>query len=111
MFAMKALDLAEMFRLMVASKPVAGPTPFRVELGTPDGPSTGGGKQALQAIKLVPEGAGPTVVAGHANKAGGKAELRTYNCLAQQHAQRFKGAEFPIPRESYEELFKRLEKF
>ena len=67
-FAMKALDMAEMFRIRVGTVPVQGSVPFRVELGTPDGPSTGGGRQALQAIKLIPEGAGGTLVAGHANK-------------------------------------------
>jgi len=110
-FAMKALDMAEMFRIRVGTVPVQASVPYRVELGTPDGPSTGGGKQALQAIKLIPEGAGATLVAGHANKAGGKAELRTFDCLAQQHAQRFKGAALPIPKESYDALFVRLEKF
>jgi hypothetical protein len=110
-FAMKALDMAEMFKMLVGAKPIEGPEPYGVELGTPDGPSTGGGKQAMQAIKLVPQGSGATLVAGHANKAERTAELRTYNFLAQQHAQRFKGAQLPVTREAYDELMGRLEKF
>ncbi|MGQ0507571.1 MAG: hypothetical protein ACT4TC_19890, partial [Myxococcaceae bacterium] len=110
-FAMKALDMAEMFKVYVGAVPVKGNVPYGVELGKPDGPSTGGGKQSLQPIKLIPQGDGTTLVAGHANQVERKAELRTYEFVAKAHAQRFPGAEFPIKREVYNELLAKLEKF
>ncbi len=110
-FAMKALDMAEMFKLYIGSKGLEGPPAYAVELGKPDGPSTGGGKQAMQPIKLLPKGDGTTLVAGHANQVDRKAELRTYDYLAQSHSQRFPGAAFPLKREAYDELLGRLEQF
>ena len=64
--AAQALSLAELFEARFAQG-VAGPVPFRIELAAPDGPSTAGGKQALQHIKLVPLGGGPTIVIGSAS--------------------------------------------
>ncbi len=110
-FAMKALDMAEMFKIYVGAKALEGPTKYSVELGKPDGPSTGGGKQAMQPIKLMPQGDGTTLVAGHANQVERRAELRTYDFLAQSHAQRFPGADFPIERKAYDDLLARLEQF
>ena len=60
--AAKQLSLAELFEERFQAG-LQGPLHFRVELSAPDGPSTGGGKQALQHIKLVaPDGSGTIVI-------------------------------------------------
>jgi hypothetical protein len=110
-FAMKALDLADLFKVWIGQTPVPGPVTYRVELSAPDGMSTGGGTQSVQHIKLIPVDGGPTVVAGSANQVEGAAELRTFEHLAELHAQRFKGAEIPLDRGAYNDLVKRMQTF
>jgi len=110
-FAMQALGLAETFNLMLQAERVKGPVIYRVELSAPDGMSTAGGKQAVQHIKLVPEGGGTTIVAGSANQVERRAELRTFEHLKLLHAQRFKGAEIPLNRVQYNELLDKLRSF
>ena len=85
--------------------------PYRVELQAPEGPSTAGGKQTLQHVKLVPVGGGPTIVAGAANPVEKTAELRSYDYLADAYAQRFRGAEIPVDRDLYADLLHRMETF
>jgi len=111
MFAQKALGLAELFAATFGDKPVGNAVKYRAEMVAPDGPSTGGGKQALQAIKLTPIQGGTTLVAGHANQVEASGELRTYEYLVRWHQQRFKGGELPLEREAYEEFFGRLKTF
>ena len=77
-FAMKALGLADMFRVAIGEQPVGGSVKYRVELAAPEGTSTGGGTQAVQPLKLIPVQGGATLVAGSANQVEGKAELRSY---------------------------------
>ena len=110
-FAMQALGLAETFNIMLQAERVKGPVTYRVELSAPDGPSTGGGKQATQHVKLIPEGGGGTVVAGSANQAESWAELRSFEHLQILHSQRYKGAEVPINRVQYNELLRKLQSF
>jgi translation initiation factor IF-2 len=110
-FAIQALTLADTFNVMLKDERVRGPITYRVELSAPDGPSTAGGKQATQHIKLVPEGGGATVVAGSANQAERWAELRTFEHLQILHGQRYKGAEVPINRVQYNELLGKLQAF
>jgi hypothetical protein len=110
-FAMKAVDLADLFKVWIGQTPVPGPVTYRVELSAPDGMSTGGGAQSVQHIKLIPVDGGPTVVAGTANQVEASAELRTFEHLAELHAQRFKGAEIPLDRAAYNDLVKRMQTF
>ena len=107
-FAMKALSLADFFNASVGQKRVSG---YKVVLAAPDGPSTGGGKQALQHISLIPDAGGMTITAGSANGVEKTAELRTWDHLAALHAQRFKGKSFPLDKVSYNELMKRMQAF
>jgi hypothetical protein len=51
--AMQALDFASVFNVVIGPERLAGSPGYRVEMSAPDGPSTGGGKQALQHVKLV----------------------------------------------------------
>lgn len=110
-FAMQAMTLAETFNLLLGGERVKGPVSYRVELSAPDGMSTAGGKQATQHVKLLPEGGGTTLVAGSANQAESRAELRTFEHLKRLHAQRFKGAEIPLNRVQYNELVDKLKAF
>ncbi|MDB4969371.1 MAG: hypothetical protein JWN44_5060 [Myxococcales bacterium] len=110
-FAMQALSLAETFNLMLSAERVNGPVTYKVELSAPEGMSTGGGKQATQHVKLVPEGGGSTIVAGSANQVENRAELRTFEHLKLLHAQRFKGADIPLNRVQYNELIAKLKAF
>jgi translation initiation factor IF-2 len=110
-FAMRALTLAQTFNVTLQDERLRGAITYRVELSAPDGPSTAGGKQATQHVKLVPEGGGATVVAGSANQAEAWAELRTFEHLQILHGQRFKGAEVPVNRVQYNELIKKLQAF
>jgi hypothetical protein len=110
-FASKALDLAARFRLQVGSQPLAGAVAYRVELAAPDGLSTGGGTQSVQHIKLVPPDGGVTIVVGSADQKEGFAELRTYECVHEIHAQRFKGAALPLEPGPYNQLVQSMDRF
>jgi hypothetical protein len=111
-FAMRALDLADIFKIKVGDRLVGMSTRYRPELSAPEGQSTGGGKQAVQHITLVPsEGDGPVLVAGSANAVDKVAELRSYEHMEQLHARRFKGKVLPLDRGPYMELLQRLQIF
>jgi hypothetical protein len=101
--AAKALALAELFDARFEHG-LEGPVRFRVELSAPDGPSTAGGKHALQHIALVPAVGGPAIVVGTANTNLQTVELRTFDHIAALYAQRFKGASIPVDVTRYQEL-------
>jgi hypothetical protein len=108
-FAMQALGFADLFNFKVGDQKVSG---HRVELSAPEGPSTGGGKQAVQHVKLIPaDESGAVIVAGSANQVEKTAELRTFEYLADLHAKRFKGAALPIDKAQYNLLIARVKAF
>jgi hypothetical protein len=107
-FTIKALGLADLFNANVGDRRVSQ---HRVELSAPDGPSTGGGRLAVQHVKLVPDGNAPVIVAGSANQLEASCELRTFEHLAELHAQRWHGQPIPIDRVSYNQLLKRMRAF
>jgi hypothetical protein len=77
--ALQATTLAESFRLAVGQLRI-GPYQYTPDMTAPEGPSTGGGAQALQHLRLLPpEPNMPTLVVGHVNQRDGAAELRTYD--------------------------------
>jgi ribosomal protein L30E len=108
--AARAVSLAELFEARF-ERGLEGPVHFKVELSAPDGPSTAGGKQALQHIKLVPQGGGSTVVIGSAHPTRMTAEIRTYEHVADLYAQRFRGAKLPVDVTRYYELGQALATF
>jgi hypothetical protein len=108
--AAKAVSLAELFAAHF-EKGLDGPVHFRVELSAPDGPSTAGGKQALQHIKIIPDGGGMAVLIGSADTTRGVAEVRTYEHVAALYAQRFRGAPIPVDVTRYYELGQGLATF
>lgn len=101
--AAKAVSLVELFEERFSAG-LDGPVLFRIQLASPEGGSTGGGKQVVQPIKLVPADGGPTIVIGAANTIKETAELRSYALLSEQYAQRFKGAPIPINAGAYKQL-------
>jgi hypothetical protein len=77
--ALRATTLAENFRNTVGQLRV-GPHAYTPDLTAPEGPSTGGGAQALQHVRLLPPQPNmPTLVVGHVNQRDGAAELHTYD--------------------------------
>lgn len=111
-FAMKAVSLADLFNMVFRQERITGAVTYRIELSAPDGPSTAGGKQALQHIKLVPETPGAAViVAGSASRAENHGEVRTFAQLAQLHAQRYHGAALPLHKQQYAELIRKVQRF
>lgn len=74
---------------------------YVVELSMPEGPSTGGGAQARQSIRLVPRRKGYSIViAGTVDPVTSTAELRTFEHVAVLHELRFK-APLEISGEEY----------
>ena len=113
-FTMKALDLAEMFRIVLGDLRLTGRRTFRPELTSPEGLSTGGGVQAMQHLKLIPvEQAGTfagTFVVAHANQADMTAQVRTYDHVDAQYRARFKSA-VPFTREEYDAFMAQIREF
>ena len=77
---------------------------YVVELSVPEGPSTGGGAQARQSIRLVPRRKGyAIVVAGTVDPVTSTAELRTFEHVAVLHEVRFRQP-LEISGEEYEDF-------
>jgi hypothetical protein len=100
-FSVQATGLAESFRGTVGRLRI-GPHGYIPDLTAPEGPSTGGGVQALQHIRLMPPQATlPTLVVGSANQREATAELRTWEHVDAICRDRFKhGA--PVDASQYE---------
>ncbi len=106
--AIQASDLAAAFNDALKRVRIM-PGDYVPQLTEPAGPSTAGGVQAMQHIRLVPSQPGqPTLVVGHANQPEQRAELRTYEYLESVHQQRFR-QELALDRGQYED-FVRLAK-
>src|SRR5580704_12567647 len=89
-FSVRANDLAESFRSTIGKLRV-GPNGYAPDMTAPEGPSTGGGFQAMQHLRLVPpQPTMPTLVVGHLNQRMGAAELRTYEHVDAICRERFK---------------------
>ncbi len=118
-YASEAMSLAERFNLVVGMAPIKGPVRYRVELSAPDGPSTGGGEQSVQHIKLIPTDGGATLVAGWCNTVLRATEVRSLAYLDREHQRRFHGSTLappPLPSlrldaAHYDELIDRLREF
>ncbi len=89
-FSVRATDLAESFRSTVGRLRL-GPYGYVPDMTSPEGPSTGGGVQAMQHLRLMPPQANmPTLVIGHLNQRDGTAELRTIDHVDAICRDRFK---------------------
>jgi hypothetical protein len=89
-FSVQATDLADSFRSTVGRMRV-GPYAYAPDMTAPEGPSTGGGVQALQHLRLVPPQTNmPTLVVGHVNPRERVAQLRTLDHVDAICRERFK---------------------
>lgn len=109
-FSVRATDMAESFRSTVGRLRV-GPYGLAPDMTAPEGPSTGGGVQAMQHVRLVPPQPNlPTLVVGHVNQRDGTAELRTLNHVDAICRERFKqGA--PLDPAQYSEFLQSAQGF
>jgi hypothetical protein len=82
---------------------------YIVELSVPEGPSTGGGKQARQSLRLVPRRKGYSIViAGTVDPVLSTAELRTFEHVAILHELRFQKP-LEISGEEYADFLKKAD--
>ena len=107
-YAQKALDLASAFAITLGQERLPG---YRLEMAAPEGPSTGGGKQGVQHIALVPEKGGAGLVVGSANHGAKAAELRTFGYLEAVQARRAPGTKLGFDAATYGKLLERMNQF
>jgi hypothetical protein len=109
-FSIQANDFADSFRATVGQVRV-GPFAYTPDMTAPEGPSTGGGVQALQHVRLLPPKPNmPTLVVGHVNQREMAAELRTFDHVDAICRERFKqGA--PFDSAQYEQLLQSMQGF
>jgi translation initiation factor IF-2 len=82
---------------------------YRVELTTPEGPSTAGGVQARQHLRLVPRRKGyAVVVAGYVDPVTSTAEIRTFEHVAVLHEIRF-SRPLEITLEEYDDFLRKTD--
>lgn len=109
-FSMQASDLAAAFNASVGRMRLA-PGNYAPELTAPEGPSTGGGVQALQRLRLIPMYPQyPILVVGSANQKEGTAELRTFEHVDAVHRHRFKRPVM-LDRAQYEQFAQQTAQF
>jgi hypothetical protein len=102
-FAVRALDFAETFNAGLGALSLQ-PGAYQPQLTTPDGPSTGGGVQAVQHVRLIAARQGfPAILVGSANQRSGTAELRSYEYIDAVHRQRWQRP-VPLDRNDYEDF-------
>ncbi|MHB8417447.1 MAG: hypothetical protein ACYDCL_05190 [Myxococcales bacterium] len=112
-FAQEALDFAQLFSIAFAQPLVSSKTKatYSVEISKPEGPSTGGGVQGTQHITLVPQGGGPPLVVGSANRPKMTADLRTFALVRENHERRSPGSPLALDAAAYGTLLDQLVKF
>lgn len=82
---------------------------YVVELSVPEGPSTGGGAQARQHLRLVPRRRGYSVViAGTVDPVTSTAEMRTFDHVAILHEIRFERP-LEINAEEYDQFLRKAD--
>ena len=109
-FAVRALDFAETFNAGLGALSLQ-PGAYQPQLTTPDGPSTGGGVQAVQHVRLVAARQGfPSILVGSANQRSGTAELRSFAYIDAVHRQRWKRP-VPLDRNDYEDFVHAAQNF
>lgn len=97
-FAAKATATAVQFNMTFGQKKLE--PGYAVDMTAPDGPSTAGGVQAAQSLRLhSPDGA-PPLVLGKVDTNANTATLRTHAHLARLHAQR-SGVAFSLRADAY----------
>ncbi len=106
--AQQAFEFADVFSYKFKDRALGKP-PRQLRLKEPDGPSTGGGKQARQSMVLRNE-AGDAVVCGWVDLANRTAELRGFAYISEQFKAR-RGHIIDIKQEEYEALLSEVQRF
>lgn len=83
---------------------------WAVELTAPQGPSTGGGQQALQHLRMRPrrQGGFAVLVAGAVNPLSNNAELRDYDHISVMHEVRYRRP-LQITDQEWEQFLRKAE--
>lgn len=109
-FAVRALDFAETFNAGLGALSLK-PGAYQPQLTTPEGPSTGGGVQAVQHVRLIPARQGfPSILVGSANQRMGTAELRSFAYVEDVHRERW-SRPVPLDRHDYEDFLHAMKNF
>lgn len=110
--AQGAYDFARYFTTAFESMRFGASVPRRAELASPEGMSTGGGRQARQSIVLVAERPGaPVLTVGWVEVAARRAQLRTHRALAAVHRARFRDRLLDIDEGSYGQFVAQAQNF
>lgn len=105
MMAGTALGMSEAFNAGFRS-PFPG---WRAELSEPVGPSTGGGKQALQPISIESH-AGERLAIGRVDPVRRSAALRSYTVVSNLHSQRY-SRPIPVSAADYDRFIAQISTF
>jgi hypothetical protein len=82
---------------------------WTAELTQPIGPSTGGGKQALQPITII-SGAGERLTIGRVDPVRQSVTVRSYQAVNNVHAQRY-SRPIPVSAEDYDKFIQTISPF
>jgi hypothetical protein len=100
--AQQGVDFVTLFHAKFAHTDVNG---YRPLLREPTD-STGGGRQAMQHMVLMPRIEGdPVLTIGSVNVAVRTAKLRTYDCLQRLHEMRFRRQRLQVDHAQYQAFF------
>ncbi|MEM9693770.1 MAG: hypothetical protein AAGA56_14570 [Myxococcota bacterium] len=109
MLAQQGFGLIDVFNAAIGRLDVSSHRPL---LREPPAHSTGGGRQAMQHIVLLPPDPSASVLTvGSLNVATRQARIRTYECLLLMHRQRFGDRVFTIAPDRYQAFFDTLRRF
>jgi hypothetical protein len=106
-FALQATALSAQFNELFGTFKI--PPGYVADLTAPDGPSTGGGVQALQHIRLRGPDGGPPLLMGSIDPSQMKAVVRTFRHLARQAAGR--SGTLTLDEKAYDAFCDRVKKF
>jgi hypothetical protein len=105
--AQSLVDFGRYFETIFGSTRIGGSVPRRPVLVVPEDMSTDGGRRARQSITLQPDAPGAGAVAcGWIDIPSKQAMIRTWDCLAGMHRQRFPGRPFDVDGPSYQTFFR-----
>lgn len=106
-YSAAALDFSEMFTGTLGKLRLP-PGNYAPDLPPPEGPSTAGGAQAMQPLRLVPPNpAQPALLVGQINVKDRTAEIRDFHYVDAVHRQRF-GVPVSIHQAEYAEFVRRV---
>ena len=110
--AQSAFNFANYFTDSFSRTIVAGAVPRRPVLSAPEGMSTGGGRQARQAVMLVADGQqAPAITIGWVEMPTRRGAIRSYRCLQGLHNARYPGRSFDLDVHSYQRFFEQVQSF